>query len=444
MQHILDSMVAVIEPEMPAHIQKWGGSMTTWQSNLAAMKTFIDTRCTELADGLIDCYDVTGPFELVIKVDPPNGGNVKVNSIWLDSYPFTGTYFGDIDVLLEAAAAPDFIFDSWQLNNNIFIPGTSPENGKVNLTAADTIIAVFKNPAPVVELGSDTTICIGASLLLNAENPGASFAWSNGNNTQYLTVSEPGQYSVTVSNPYASVIDQITVAVDYPPTVSLEDLFFICSGHHIFLDPESTLADSLVWYDHTTSPLHEISQPGTYWVQVFNHCGTDIDSTTVLQGTAAHFDLGTNRYLEIGDSLTLDVTSEDATYLWNDASTNSSLTITEPGYYWVVVENDCGTSFDGVFVYYSANLIIPTIFSPNQDGLNDLFSITFSGAPPSLFNLSIYNRWGEEIFKTIRVNEDWDGTFNGNPVPEGSYIYIIQYQDHTGKHLQKGSITIIR
>ncbi|MCI5058699.1 MAG: gliding motility-associated C-terminal domain-containing protein, partial [Flavobacteriales bacterium] len=65
---------------------------------------------------------------------------------------------------------------------------------------------------------------------------------------------------------------------------------------------------------------------------------------------------------------------------------------------------------------------IPNIFSPNNDGMNDVFEILNL---PDQFTLVIYNRWGEELFNTNRKDHFWDGTYNGDKVPSGVYYYIL-------------------
>lgn len=94
-------------------------------------------------------------------------------------------------------------------------------------------------------------------------------------------------------------------------------------------------------------------------------------------------------------------------------------------------------------VIYTPVLWIPNAFTPNDDGLNRVFNMV-SGSI-KFFKISIYNRWGELLYKSDDVNATWDGRFKGAPVPEGVYIYHVDYMggDNVMKH-DKGSITIIR
>jgi gliding motility-associated-like protein len=89
------------------------------------------------------------------------------------------------------------------------------------------------------------------------------------------------------------------------------------------------------------------------------------------------------------------------------------------------------------------NLVYPSAFTPNGDGLNDRF-IVF-GRYVSGFEMSIFNRWGELLFSTGDLADGWDGTFNGSRMPEGTYAFRAKIRDLTGKmHDRSGSILLLR
>lgn len=142
MHAILDSMVAVMTPEMAAQTAKWGGSVSGWQANVQTLKDYIDARCAAISSGMIDCYNLTGPFDLTVNVDPPGSGEVKVNSEWVPYYPWTGVYYGNITTLFKANAFTGYTFDYWESTNHTF---TQPDslNDTLNLTMSDSVIAHF-------------------------------------------------------------------------------------------------------------------------------------------------------------------------------------------------------------------------------------------------------------------------------------------------------------
>ena len=102
---------------------------------------------------------------------------------------------------------------------------------------------------------------------------------------------------------------------------------------------------------------------------------------------------------------------------------------------------DCSTPDS---IDYSCSLEIPNAFSPNADGINDLFGPVvncFAGT----FQLDIYNRWGERVYSTNQLSLPWDGTYAGNPAPLGVYVYMLQTTSATGlSQLESGNVTLLR
>ena len=138
----LDSLIALIEPEMPGQIGLWGGSMTEWKANVQHLKDFINARCTAINQGLIDCYNLDGPYDITFDVQPAGAGEIKVNSAWLPNYPFMGTYFGGIDILLRARANTGYQFAYWETVDTNLIDLDTSET-QIRVTQNQTIIAHF-------------------------------------------------------------------------------------------------------------------------------------------------------------------------------------------------------------------------------------------------------------------------------------------------------------
>lgn len=143
MNFLLDSMINEIQPEMVRHIARWGGSVGEWQGNVTAMRNFINQRCQVLGNGLIDCYNLSGPFDVTFNVSPPNAGEIKVNSIWLESYPISTTYFGGINTNIIARANTGYVFSHWEYINGPLILPIIKDTNAINVNSNDSIIAVF-------------------------------------------------------------------------------------------------------------------------------------------------------------------------------------------------------------------------------------------------------------------------------------------------------------
>lgn len=152
MLNYLDTIEALIDPEMTRHAIRWDGTYAEWKNNLDKMRDFISQRCVLLPTLLDDCYSVTGPFQTTIMVDPPGAGAVKINTLnySADQLPVTSHYFGgaELDLLLHATpdtlpASPGaFYFDHWSAKNHSFAD-SSKSKVALDLTMGDTIVAHF-------------------------------------------------------------------------------------------------------------------------------------------------------------------------------------------------------------------------------------------------------------------------------------------------------------
>ncbi|MCU0347223.1 MAG: CotH kinase family protein [Saprospiraceae bacterium] len=161
----LDEIVATIAPEMPAHIARWGGTEQQWKDNVERLRYFIERRCAHLAggEGMNDCYQTSGPFNVVLQTEPANAGTIHANSLTYSQLPAETPFFGNIETLLNVEpAGPGFNFSFWKTNNHTFADSSLALNA-VTLTQGDTITAVFNftpSAADEVEAGQ-----ISASVL---------------------------------------------------------------------------------------------------------------------------------------------------------------------------------------------------------------------------------------------------------------------------------------
>ncbi|MBL0095619.1 MAG: gliding motility-associated C-terminal domain-containing protein [Bacteroidetes bacterium] len=88
------------------------------------------------------------------------------------------------------------------------------------------------------------------------------------------------------------------------------------------------------------------------------------------------------------------------------------------------------------------SLYIPNTFTPNGDGLNDTFGV--AGEAIKDFRMQIFNRWGQLIFETSNSNERWDGTYGGQKVPMGTYVYKVSAGSPNGQRQNKeGNLNVI-
>ncbi len=164
---------------------------------------------------------------------------------------------------------------------------------------------------------------------------------------------------------------------------------------------------------------------------------------TVLQHPLP--DLGADRNLCPGDTAIL-YPGKFGTYLWQDGSTQSHLTVAQPGLYSVTVTDSCESASARVLMTGgSCEIYFPSAFTPNKDGINDVFRILNA---PSLSNydLTLYNRWGQKIFETNDYKKGWDGSVNGQSSEAGVYAWFCRFKKAGSSPLveMKGTVMLIR
>ena len=150
---LLDDMIARITPEMSLQIERWGGSMSEWLENVEDLRMFIETRCTIIDEGILDCYEdegLTGPFQITINVEPAGTGKVKANTIIGQNYPWETTYFGGVNFELTAVPEVNNQFVFWEVNNNTYAPDQFSEAISMSLESDDEITAHFSGVAPCI------------------------------------------------------------------------------------------------------------------------------------------------------------------------------------------------------------------------------------------------------------------------------------------------------
>ncbi len=132
-------------------------------------------------------------------------------------------------------------------------------------------------------------------------------------------------------------------------------------------------------------------------------------------------------------------------YLWQDGSTLPNYTVTSAGVYSLKASNKCGTLTSSIKITTGVcKLIMPSAFTPNGDGFNDLFKVKYP-FPVQRFDMVVYNRWGQKIFETEDITQGWDGTLNGQLQPPGAYIWIISLiDDQSVSQAAHGTVVLIR
>ena len=318
----------------------------------------------------------------------------------------------------------------------------------------DTLKILNNYPYPVFALaaGADTAICSGYPLLYHFPDNGNNYQWSDGYSSRDRSITLPGNYGLTVTSPNGCPTSHaVDVSVKPSPAVALGKDTTLCIGTDKLLDATNSNA-GYAWQDGYAGPVYTVTRAGLYFVTVtINGCST-ADSITVGYTGPPDFSLGKDTFLCQGQQFILDpglrldpALQGPVTYTWQDGTTASHYTVRDTGTYSLTAGNICGSHSAALHVAPGlCRLVMPSGFTPNHDGRNDLFRVKYAFAVRQ-FHMIIYNRWGTKVFETANIGDGWDGTVHGAPQPAGTYAWYISLTstDHVTE-TAKGTIILIR
>lgn len=216
-----------------------------------------------------------------------------------------------------------------------------------------------------VYLGTDTTICIGDTIVFDPGGGFASYLWQNGSQNQQLTAWETGIYWVQVGNGDCSDIDSIYLYVDDPAVgLFIGNDTTICANDEITLSPGGVY-NSYLWSTGDTTANITVGLPGTYTLDVISGCGTASDQITISNWPYPDPALGEDINLCYNESVILQPTLGFLSYIWQDNSTLPNFMVTQSGLYYVNV-----TDFHGCQGGDSVYVDIASIVELGEDSLN--------------------------------------------------------------------------
>lgn len=369
---------------------------------------------------LVHAYSNQGSYNITLIASNPPCADTIVKSVNFN-HPINASFFttnGDSlcipkNYLVTSTSTPNPLFFQHDWNWGDGSPNsvgtaashfyTQPGDYKMILTVTDTLgctdtasTIIHVEPMPYVDfiLSSDN-ICVGETVVFNdsiASNC-TNFFWDFGD----------GQTSTNEHNPY-HIYD---FSGQY--NIILKGLFEFCK-------------DSM----EVTKLLTVNDYPSV-------NLGPD---TSLCPGLT-------------GSILLNNVINSAAIYTWSTGEVGNSITVTEPGHYWIQATtpgSNCST-YDSIWVKRDCYISIPNVFSPDGNGSNDYFlPRELLGAGLIKFKMSIYNRWGENLFNTEAIDgRGWDGKYNGKPQPMGTYVYVIEVQfENNMRKTFKGNFTLVR
>ncbi len=294
---------------------------------------------------------------------------------------------------------------------------------------------------PNIFIGNDTVFCNAFSQKLNAGLGHKNYKWNTGESTYNISVDQQGLYHVkVVGNNYCEAYDTINLNQIPPPKISIIPDTVLCNKVQLEITP--IIGMKYLWSNNDTGAITNVYSKGAYWVKAQYPFCYNADTIYVNQMPKPDVFIGEDTFL-CKDQLLRAPFAQS--YLWSNGSTQNSIIVTEPGVYFVRIQNNNCFNSDTIEFTPCLKLVeyIPNSFSPNNDGINDLFQPIISNAKS--IKMSIFNRWGELIFEKTNEQPFWDGNFKNQTCQEGVYMYsltIIDLQEK--KHFKRGTLSLLR
>jgi len=327
-------------------------------------------------------------------------------------------------------------------------------------------------PLPVVQAGTDDTLCYGYSKQIGGNPTGGgtvapyAFLWTHGNTLDDSTAANPTAHPTASTRYTVRVTDgrgcrdtgSMILYVLPKRGINISDTS-VCRGEPVQLVAQG--GTSYLWSPSTGLNNPAISNPiampdsqTTYIVTITSRfCPPDSATVTIHILPAPVITAWPDTTIFRGDIIHLYVTG-GLTYQWqpannivgSDTAADIMVNPIEETIFTVTGKNSYGCSNrDSVIVRINPlkNVFVPSAFTPNGDGVNDVLKVETVGIARIHFYL--YNRWGQLVFETTDRDQGWDGTFNGVLQHTQTFGYVLETEDFDGnKKVYKGTTTLIR
>ncbi|MGB0870040.1 MAG: gliding motility-associated C-terminal domain-containing protein [Flavobacteriales bacterium] len=218
-----------------------------------------------------------------------------------------------------------------------------------NCTFTDSVnVTVF--PYPEVDLGNDIVLCEGDEQLLEVQENGATYIWNTGATTQSITVNTTNDYSVQVTKNGCTSFDTVHVQFNDVPNINLGTAVELCEGDSSVFNAFYNASATYEWHDGSTNSTYTSNTTELVWVTVTLANCTFTDTVNVTVFPYPEINLG-NDIVECEEiPINIQVSENNATYLWNTGDTTQQISPTISGEYSVEVSKNGCTSFDTILV----------------------------------------------------------------------------------------------
>ncbi len=301
------------------------------------------------------------------------------------------------------------------------------------------------------EIGPYYFVCNEFTYTIDAgEIPESRYRWDNGSTGRFRTITDQGKYWVTVWQRHCNSSDTLEVINPVIPLDLGNDTIYCDSFNVTLVAPDDMATYS--WNTEATSQTINVTSPGKYSVLVYDTNGCSrYDSITLLITPSPEIDLGIDTAICVRDEITIGIDEQFVSYQWNTGDDKNKIRVAREGLYVLqVVDKYKCTGIDSVFIREDPNalandLYVPNAFTPNGDGLNDLFPFSEQISQRE-YHLQIYNRWGQKVFDSaLNDIQSWNATFKEEKVCQDAYVYLMRYRGCDGdiRNLS-GTVTVLR
>ncbi len=405
----------------------------------------------------------------------------------LDQAPYTltnDTLICNIDTLQLHFTTPLTGTITWSPNYmisnvNSFTPLVSPDvttkyyvryADSFGCSAFDSVLVRVVDRVTLTGM-ADSVICRTDPVILSINSDGLQYEWTPAATLDDPAVQNPVATPVAPSTTYHVIArigkcfteeDIIIRTVPYPAANAGPDSI-ICFGNSIQLNASGGSVYSwspkiFLNNPNIANPISQNPQQDIQYVVTVTDvlgCPKPVNDTMLLTVARVIADAGpADTNVVLGQPLLLNA-SGSTNYEWtpntwlNNPNIFNPISLPQESIEYVVKVSNVRGCFDtdtiNVRLFKTdPDLLVPTAFSPDNDGINDIFRPIVIGMK-SLNSFRVYNRWGQLIFSTTQVNNGWDGTFKGAPQSAGTFVWEAEGVTYLGRNIKKkGSVILVR
>ncbi|MBK8612905.1 MAG: gliding motility-associated C-terminal domain-containing protein [Flavobacteriales bacterium] len=352
---------------------------------------------------------------------------------------------------------------------------TTGAEGQVELMATDTngcisndmaYVDVLQFSIPATATGAD--VCSGTTVVLTATGSGL-LTWYTDNLGQnavgtgsilnigapqsstvyYLVQEENGCAATTIAVPVDVTPMPVDVSINGPALVCQGEAFTLLVNAQPPVDADWTLPDNSTFSGNPYTVLSAtMGDAGLYTVTpLLGPCVGAPVSWNLNVVVPQPLDLGLDTSFCVGGSVDLLIPAGFTSPIWSTGSTAAVITVATSGTYSAEANdgNGCLVTDEVLVEMIDCELILPTVFTPNGDGRNDLLGIDFKGTTKA--EMVMYDRFGLLVFEGDLRQQAWDGTNSrtNEPVSEGVYFYVLTLHPYTGElTTHQGYVQVLR